>query len=252
MPMAIPTTPSFSLSGKRALVTGASRGIGFATACALAQAGAEVTMVARNKERLDEIERLFKDSGLKGSVLALDVTDISAVEEKLGGRVFDILVNNAGTNIPKPFEEITTEDYDKLMNLNVKSTLFVSQAISPCMPAGSSIINISSQLGHVAYINRALYSTSKFAVEGLTRAMAIDLAPKKIRINTICPTYIETDLTKPFFEDPEFRERTMRNILVGRLGRVEDVMGAVVFLASPVSELMTGSSLMLDGGWTAQ
>ncbi|WP_404463997.1 glucose 1-dehydrogenase [Vreelandella aquamarina] len=249
--MNLPRTPSLQLTGKRALVTGASQGIGFACACALAQAGACVTLVARNEETLNSAVSALRAAGLQAKGLALDVSDHAALQKAIAGQAFDILVNNAGTNRPKPLNEITADDYAAVMDLNVRATYFITQAVVKHMPAGGSVINISSQMGHVGAINRSLYCASKAAVEGMTKAMAVELGPREIRVNTLCPTFIETPMTKPFFEEPGFRERVLANIPLGRLGQIEDLMGPVVFLASPASALVTGSALMVDGGWTA-
>lgn len=249
--MNLPRTPSLQLTGKRALVTGASQGIGFACACALAQAGACVTLIARSEDTLNSAVSALRAAGLQAKGLALDVSDHAALQKAIAGQAFDILVNNAGTNRPKPLNEITDDDYAAVMDLNVRAMYFITQAVVKHMPAGGSVINISSQMGHVGAVNRSLYCASKAAVEGMTKAMAVELGPREIRVNTLCPTFIETPMTKPFFEEPGFRERVLANIPLGRLGQIEDLMGPVVFLASPASALVTGSALMVDGGWTA-
>lgn len=250
--MTLPQTPSLALNGKRALVTGASQGIGLACACALAQAGAEVTLVARSEERLKEAVSALKAAGFKANELALDVNDHAALKRKLAYQPFDILVNNAGTNRPKPLSDVSEEDYAAVMDLNVRACYFITQAVVGQMSNGGSVINISSQMGHVGAANRSLYCASKSAVEGMTRAMAVELGPRGIRVNSICPTFIETPMTRPYFEEPGFLESVIAKIPLGRLGQVEDIMGPVVFLASPASAMMTGSALMVDGGWTAQ
>lgn len=208
-------------------------------------------MVARNEETLNSAVSALRAAGLHAKGLALDVSDHDALQKAIAGQAFDILVNNAGTNRPKPLNEITDDDYAAVMDLNVRATYFITQAVVKHMPAGGSVINISSQMGHVGAINRSLYCASKAAVEGMTKAMAVELGPREIRVNTLCPTFIETPMTKPFFEEPGFRERVLANIPLGRLGQIEDLMGPVVFLASPASALVTGSALMVDGGWTA-
>jgi len=165
-----------------------------------------------------------------------------------------VLVNNAGTNRPKPFVEVSEDDYDAVLDLNLKAAFFVAQAVAARMvEAGTkgSIVNLTSQMGHVGGARRSLYCASKWGLEGLSKAMALDLAPHGIRVNTIAPTFIETPLTKPFFEDRAFLDSVLARIKLGRLGQVEDLMGAVVFLAGDASALMTGSSLVVDGGWTA-
>ncbi len=250
--MTLPATPSFRLDGRRAVVTGAGRGIGLAAAAALAEAGAEVTLVARTAS---EIEAAAAEMGNGAIAATLDVSDIAAVKAFFAARpAFHILVNNAGTNRPKPIWEVSEEDYDAVLDLNTKSAFFAAQAcVAQMMAEGvkGSLIHISSQMGHVGGPNRTLYCASKWAMEGMNKAMALDLAPHGIRSNTICPTFIETPMTKPFFEDEAFKAHVLAKIKLGRIGQVEDLMGAIVFLASDASALMTGSSLIIDGGWTA-
>ncbi|MAR71999.1 MULTISPECIES: glucose 1-dehydrogenase [unclassified Halomonas] len=249
--LSLPSTPSFRLEGKRALVTGASKGLGLACACALAQAGAAVTLVARQADELERVRAALSDAGYRVDCLALDVTDLDAVQRALATQAFDILVNNAGTNRPKPLDEISVDDYDSVMNLNVRAAYFLAQTVARRMPAGGSIINMSSQMGHVGAANRTLYCASKAAMEGMTKAMAVELGPVGIRANTLCPTFVETPMTRPFFERPGFRDEVLAKIPLGRLGQVEDIMGPLVFLASAASALVSGSALMVDGGWTA-
>jgi NAD(P)-dependent dehydrogenase (short-subunit alcohol dehydrogenase family) len=165
---------------------------------------------------------------------------------------FDVLVNNAGTNRPRGFLDVTEEDYDVIAGLNLRAAYFVAQAVARRMKAGGSIIHMSSQMGHVGGQNRTVYSMTKHGIEGLTKAMAIDLAPLGIRVNSIGPTFIDTPLTRPFFENVAFREDVLRRIKLGRLGTVEDLMGAVVFLAGDAAALVTGTALVVDGGWTAE
>jgi NAD(P)-dependent dehydrogenase (short-subunit alcohol dehydrogenase family) len=251
----IPRTPSFRLDGKRALVTGAGRGIGLALAAALAEAGAQVTLCSRTAAEVEAGAAAIKARGGSSDALVLDVADVAAVRRAIAGLPpFDILVNNAGGNRPAPFLDVTEDDFDALMRLNVRAAFFTAQAVAARMAAAGtrgSIINISSQAGRVAAAGRSVYTTSKFAIEGLTKVMAVELAPKGIRVNSICPTFIETDMTRPSLDDPGFRNFVLSKIKLGRLGAVEDLMGAVVFLASDASSLMTGSSLVVDGGWTA-
>lgn len=249
--MKLPQTPSQRLDGKRALVTGASQGIGLAAACALAQAGAAVTLVARSEEKLNAVVNALLSAGHEARALALDVNNQAALEQQLAGQAFDILINNAGTNRPKPLGEVSVDDYAAVMDLNVRACYFLTQQVVPHMPTGGSVINISSQMGHVGAVNRSLYCASKSAVEGMTRAMAVELGPRGIRVNTVCPTFIETPMTQPYFAQPGFLESVIAKIPLGRLGQIEDIMGPVVFLASPASALVTGSALMVDGGWTA-
>jgi NAD(P)-dependent dehydrogenase (short-subunit alcohol dehydrogenase family) len=250
------STPSFRLDGRRALVTGAGRGIGLAAASALADAGAHVTLASRTTREIEEAAEAIRARGQAAEALTLDVSDVDAARAALAGlEPFDILVNNAGTNRPAPLLDVTVEDFDFVFSLNVRAAYFVAQAVARrLVEAGrpGSIINVSSQMGHVGGRNRTVYCASKHAMEGFTKAMAIELAPLRIRVNTLAPTFIETPLTRPFFENQAFREDTLSRIKLGRLGRLEDLTGAVVFLASDASALMTGTSLVVDGGWTAE
>lgn len=249
--MKLPQTPSQRLDGRTALVTGASKGLGLAAACALAQAGAHVILVARDAAVLDEAVAAMAAAGLDAEGLALDVTDTAAVRVALAGRRIDVLVNNAGTNRPKPLGEVDEADYTAVMDINVRAAYFLAQAVAEVMPAGGSIINMSSQMGHVGAANRTLYCTSKAAVEGMTRSLAVELGPRGIRVNSVCPTFVETPMTRPFFDKPGFREEVLAKIPLGRLGQIEDIMGPVAFLASDAAALVTGGALMVDGGWTA-
>ncbi len=249
----LPTTPSFRLDGKRALVSGAGRGIGLAAAAALAEAGAEVTLVSRTAAEIEEVAGAI---GSNATAEVLDVSDIAAVKNFFASRpAFHTLVNNAGTNRPKPMWDVSEEDYDAVFDLNVKSAFFVAQACAQKMIAekvAGSLIHMGSQMGHVGGPNRSLYCGTKWALEGMNKAFALDLAAHGIRSNTIAPTFIETPLTKPYFEDPEFMASVLAKIKLGRVGQVEDLMGAITFLASDASALMTGTSLIIDGGWTAE
>jgi len=246
---------AFRLDGKTALVTGAGRGIGRACALALAAAGAELVLASRTASELDEVAGEIKSAGGKARPLVLDVTRSSAVRDAVAalGRL-DILVNNAGINRPQPFLEVDEPTLDLLLGLNVRAAFIVAQSAARLMVAQSSgvIINMSSQMGHVgSERDRTVYVMTKHALEGLTKAMAVELAPKGVRVVSIAPTFIETPLTKPFFTDPVVRKWILDRIPLGRAGTVEEVANAVVFLASPAASLVTGSSLLLDGGWTA-
>jgi len=248
--------PSFRLNGRHALVTGAGRGIGVAIATALAQQGAHVHLAARSLDEVAAVAAALRHDGQQASAVALDVTDVAAVRAAVAALpVLGVLVNNAGTNRAKPMAEVTEEDFDAVFALNVRALYVVTQAVTGRMLAagtGGSIINISSQMGHVGGPNRTLYCGSKHAVEGITKALAIELAPRGIRVNSIAPTFIETAMTRPYFDIPGFKEQVLAKIALGRLGRVEDIMGALAYLASDASALVTGTSLVVDGGWTAQ
>ena len=245
----------FNLAGKRALVTGASRGIGRAVAEGLAEAGAEVTLCARSRTEIEEACALMSTRGWRARPLVCDVTDIAGFRQHVEAQApFDIFVNNAGTNRPKPLTEVTEDDYDAVFGLNTKAAIFAAQSVTAVMlrhGRRGTVINMSSQMGHVGAANRTLYCGSKFAIEGFTKALAVELGPAGIRINTLCPTFIETPMTAAYFENEEFRRETLSKIKLGRLGQPADVVGAAIFLASDASSLMTGSALMIDGGWTA-
>ena len=276
--MTLPQTPSFRLDGRRALVTGGSKGLGLAAAAALVQAGASVTLVARNTtELIAACEMLTEAAGQNSSKndnckqeiqhAALDVTDPQAVAQWMTHDIathgpFDVLVNNAGMNRPSTLIAMQDADIDAVIDLNIKAAFYVAREVARGLLAADdgkggkgkpgSIINMSSQMGHVGGPRRTLYCATKHAIEGMTKALAWELGRRQIRVNTLCPTYIETPMTVPMLADPTFREFAENGTALGRVGRVEEVMGAVVFLASDASTLVTGSALMVDGGWTAR
>lgn len=254
--MTLPKTPSLRLDGKRALVAGASSGIGEACAVALGEAGAEVTLAARRGDALHALEAKMIAAGMQATSLVMDVSDVAATTALIEEHgPFDVLVNSAGLARHSPAVETTAQDYDAVADLNIKGAYFLTKAVADgLIKAGKpgSLINISSQMGHVGGVDRAVYAATKHAVEGFTKSMAIEWGSKGIRINTICPTFIKTPLTEGTFANPERIAWIEDKIKLGRTGVVEDMMGPVVFLASDASALITGSALMVDGGWTAE
>jgi NAD(P)-dependent dehydrogenase (short-subunit alcohol dehydrogenase family) len=247
---------SFRLDNRVALVAGAGRGIGRACALALAGAGADIVAVSRSAHELNDLAGEVRALGRQASPAVCDVTDsgrIRALVEDLPR--LDVLVASAGTNVPEPFLEVPDERLDALLDLNVRATFAVVQAAARRMVGsrdGGSIVAISSQMGHVGAANRTVYCTSKHAVEGLVKAAAVELAPHGVRVNAVAPTFVETPMTAPFLADAAFRAEVERRIPLGRVGRPADVTGAVLYLASDAAALVTGTSLLVDGGWTAQ
>jgi NAD(P)-dependent dehydrogenase (short-subunit alcohol dehydrogenase family) len=253
--MQLPRTPSFRLDGRVALVAGASSGIGLGCAMALAEAGAHVVCAARSRGRLEEAVAAMREQGWSAEALALDIADLPAVASAIAALPrLDIFVNSAGIARHAAALETTEADFDAVADTNWKAAHFAAREAARRMIAGGqggSIVTISSQMGHVGGIDRAVYSASKHAVEGMTKAMAIEWAPHRIRVNTVCPTFIRTPLTEPTFADPDRVAWIKQKIKLGRVGEVEDIMGAIVFLASDASALVTGTHILVDGGWTA-
>lgn len=250
----------FRLDGRIALVTGAGRGIGLSVAAGLAEAGAEVWLIARTRAEIEQAAAEICAKGGRAHAAACDVTDTAAITRVVAGiPSLDILINNAGMNIPEPFVEVSEEHLDQVLALNVKSMFVVAQAAARKMLAaadrktrGGAIVNITSQMGHVGAANRSVYCLTKHAIEGLTKASALELAPHNIRVNSVAPTFVDTPMTEPMFRRAEFSQWVHDRIPLGRLGRLDEVVTAVLFAASPAASLMTGTSLVIDGGWTAQ
>ena len=242
------------MDGRRALITGGGRGIGLAAAAALAEAGAHVTLTARTSSEIEEAAESIRSDGGSADAIVLDMLDTAAVRRVVEtADPFDILINNAGTNRPKTMSETTEDDFDAVLDLNLRAAYFVAQAVTDKMLAAKipgSVTNISSQMGHVGGPLRTVYCSSKWAIEGLTKSLAMELGPHGIRVNSIAPTFIETPLAKEMLKDPAFREAVVSKIKLGRTGQVEDLMGAIVFLASDAAAMITGASLLVDGGWT--
>ncbi len=250
----------FRVDGRVALVTGAGRGIGRSVALALAEAGAEVWLLARTQTEIETAANEIRAAGGRAHAAACDVTDAAAVRRVVAAiPALDILINNAGMNIPEPFVDVSEEHLDRVLNLNVKAAFVVAQAAAQKMleaadrkTRGGAIVNISSQMGHVGAVNRSVYCMTKHALEGLTKAVALELAPRNIRVNSVAATFVDTPMTAPMFAKPEFSQWVHDRIPLGRLGRLDEIVAAVLFAASPAASLMTGTSLVIDGGWTAQ
>ena len=249
----LPKTPSFDLTGKRALVTGASSGIGLGCAVALAEAGAHVVCAARRLDVLQASVDAMAAQGWSVQALGFDQSDLGAIDAAFD-RPFDIVLNSAGLARHSAAIDTQPDDFDAVMDLNVRGAYFLSAAAARALMAAQkpgSIIHISSQMGHVGGIDRAVYCASKHAVQGMVKAMAVEWGKAGIRINTICPTFIRTPLTEATFNNPERLAWIMDKIKLPRVGEVADIMGAALFLASDASAMVTGTSMMIDGGWTA-
>jgi len=252
----MPIGDSFRLDGMRALITGASKGLGRDAALAMAEAGAEVVCAARDAALLGTLVDEIRAAGGHAQAMVLDVTDTPAMRAAIAAAgPFDCLYNNAGWNKPQHFLDVDEETFDAIMGLNLRAAFLVAQAVAKGMVAAGrrgAIVNMSSQMGHVGGPQRTVYCASKHAIEGLTKAMALELAPHGIRVNAVAPTFIVTPLTKAWTEDPAWRAQFVSRIPMGEVGQPRDVSGAVVFLCSPAAGMITGHSLLVDGGWTAQ
>ena len=249
----------FDLTGKVAMVTGAGRGMGAHIAHTLSRYGADLIICSRTGEELDKVAQKVKSEGRKVMTYPVDLTQVEAIphmveacEAEMGG--IDILVNNAGMNIPQAAEEVTVDAWDRIMNINLKAQFFCAQAVGQGMiqRKKGKIIMMSSQAGSIGLLKRAAYCSSKGAINQLTKTLAIEWAKHNITVNAIAPTFVEGPFTKPMFEDPEFKRYVLSNIPLGRIGQPADISGAVVYLASAAADLVTGSILTIDGGWTAQ
>lgn len=253
--------PSARVDGKIAIVTGTGSGIGQASALALAAAGAQLVLTelpGRTEAAAATAEMARKDYGTESLVLPLDVTKREQIDGLVQGALdsfgqIDILVNNAGVNIPKLALDVTEEDWDLILDINLKGLFFTTQAVGRVMVGQKhgKIVNIASQMGVVGYWKRAAYCSSKAGVVNLTRVLAFEWAQHGIRVNAIGPTFVETPLTRPMFEDQAFRDDVLGRIPLGQLAKPEDIASAVVYLAAPVSDMVTGHTLLVDGGWTA-
>ena len=251
---------NYNLKNKTAVVTGAGKGLGRACAIALAEAGANLIIISRTKKDLDEVSRIIKKLKSKCKSYVCDVTDYEEVKEMVNKvNKIDILVNNAGTNIPEHFLKVKTENMERLVNINTVAAFNVAQLVALKMvklkkrkKVGGSIINMSSQMGHVSGPKRSVYSMNKFGLEGLTKGMALELAENNIRVNTVCPTFVVTPMTKKFLKDKKFKREVLKNIPLGRFAELPEIASTVVFLASDAASMITGTSLLVDGGWTAR
>jgi NAD(P)-dependent dehydrogenase (short-subunit alcohol dehydrogenase family) len=250
--------PSFRLDGKVALITGAGGGIGAGVALAFSDAGADLILLARTQSNLDVVADIIRQRGGRVSTVVCDITNNAAIRATVRAiPVLDILVNNAGTNYPEPMLEVTDEHLDTMLDLNVRACFVTAQVAVEKMlanggPDSGVIINVSSQMGHVGSPNRTVYCMTKHAIEGLTKAMAVEFADRGIRINTLCPTFVDTPMIRKIIDTPEKEAFLVSKIPMGHMARMEDIIGAALYLAGPSARMVTGTSLKVDGGWTAQ
>ena len=250
----------YNLKNKIALVTGAGKGLGKACAIALAEAGSNLVIISRTKKDLDQVSKIAKRFKVKCKSYVCDITNYNEIKKIINSQPkIDILINNAGTNIPEYFDKVKRENMEYLVKINTIASFNLAQLCALKMlktknrkKIGGSIVNMSSQMGHVSGPKRSVYSMTKFGLEGLTKGMALDLAKYNIRVNTICPTFVVTPMTKKFLKDKKFKRDMLSNIPLGRFAEMSEISSAVVFLASDAASMITGTSLLVDGGWTAR
>ena len=250
----------FNLKNKTAVVTGAGKGLGRACAIALAEAGASLIIISRTKKDLDKVSKVIKKFKSKCKSYVCDITNYNEIKNIINKqKKIDILINNAGNNIPEHFTKVKTKDMEYIVKINTIATFNLAQLCALKMiknknrkKVGGSIINMSSQMGHVGGPIRSVYNMTKFGLEGLTKGMSIDLAKYNIRVNTVCPTFVVTPMTSKFFKSKKFKQEVLGNIPLGRMAELSDVATATVFLASDAASMITGTSLLVDGGWTAK
>ena len=251
---------NYNLRNKTAVVTGAGKGLGRACAIALAEAKANLVIISRTKKDLDEVSRKVKKLKVKCKSYVCDITKYNEIKEIINKQPkIDILVNNAGNNIPAHFTKVKTKDMEYLVKINTMATFNLAQLCALKMikdknrkKIGGSIVNMSSQMGHVGGPIRSVYNMTKFGLEGLTKGMSIDLAKYNIRVNTVCPTFVVTPMTSKFLKSKKFKREVLGNIPLGRFAELSDIATATVFLASDAASMITGTSLLVDGGWTAK
>jgi len=250
----------YNLKNKNAFVTGAGKGLGRACAIALAEAGANLIIISRTKKDLDKVSKIIKKFKVKCKSYVCDITNYNEIKRIINNQPrIDVLINNAGTNIPEYFEKVKRENMEYLVKINTVASFNIAQLCALKMlkaknrkKTGGSIVNMSSQMGHVSGPKRSVYSMTKFGLEGLTKGMALDLAKYNIRVNTVCPTFVVTPMTKKFLKDKKFKREVLDNIPLGRFAEMSEISSAVVFLASDAASMITGTSLLVDGGWTAR
>ena len=251
---------NYNLKNKTAIVTGAGKGLGRACAIALAEAGANLVIISRTQKDLNEVSKKIKKLRVKCKSYVCDITNYNEIKEIINKQPkIDILINNAGNNIPEHFTKVKTKNMEYLVKINTVATFNLAQLCALKMiksknrkKIGGAIVNMSSQMGHVGGPIRSVYNMNKWGLEGLTRGMSLDLAKYNIRVNTVCPTFVVTPMTKKFLKNQKFKKQTLNNIPLGRFAELSEVSSAVVFLASDAASMITGTSLLVDGGWTAK